>query len=218
MNPLNLLATLALFQTTPKFDVLAQAPENTDTEMQVICLFRTSPKNRLSGALAETDKALKGLLSEVRREDRFGGVLGETLVLTPAAGQLKARRLLIVGLGDSSSFTPDRMRWVGRIVVRECDRMGVAHPFFAPTVKDGGVGRFTTGQVAEQFALGAMDQYRMTLWLQKKGANGPSKVTAITYLAGPKYLPSTRAGIDKALGGGAHGGLLTAPRPLGRAK
>jgi hypothetical protein len=202
MNPLTLLATLFLARTAPKFDVLAQAPENTETEMQVLCLFRTSPRNRLSGALTETDRALKGLLGEIRREDRFAGMLGETLVLTPPVGRLKARRLLIVGLGDSSSFTPERMRLVGRIVVRECDRMGVAHPFFAPTVKDGGVDRFTTGQVSEQFVLGAMDAYRMAAWLEEKDASAGPKVAAITYLAGPKYAPITQAGIDKALGKG----------------
>lgn len=201
MNTISLLA-LALTQIsgTPKFDVLSQAPESTETEMQIICLFRSSPKNRLSGALSETDKALKGLLAEVRSEERFGGVLGETLVLTPPQGELKAKRLMIIGLGDSATFRPELARLVGRIVVRECDRMGVTHPFFAPTIKDGGVDRYTTGQISEQFVLGALDAYRMAVWLKSKGADGGPKIAAITYLAGARYASITQAGIDKALG------------------
>lgn len=203
MNTLSLI-TLVIAQASglPKFDVKAQAPESTSTDLQIICLFRSTPKNKLAGALAETDKALKGLLSQVRSEERFSGALGETLVLLPPAGGLKAKRLMLIGLGDSTTFMPERMRLIGRIAMRECDRMRIAHPYFAPTIKDGGVGRYTTGQIAEQFVLGAMDEFRLAAWLQAKGANGAPRVTAVTYLAGPQYAPSTQAGIEKALGRG----------------
>src|SRR5712672_4515350 len=75
--------------------------------------------------------------------------LGETLLLQPT-GSLTAKRVLMVGLGDSQTFTPERMELVGAIAYREASRLGVAHPFFAPTTLDGGVTKFTTGQVSEQ--------------------------------------------------------------------
>ena len=42
------------------------------------------------------------------------------------------------------------MQMVGEILYDEASRLGVAHPYFAPTILDGGVSKFTTGEVAEQ--------------------------------------------------------------------
>jgi hypothetical protein len=42
------------------------------------------------------------------------------------------------------------MQLVGAILYKEASSIGVANPFFAPTILDGGVIKFTTGQVAEQ--------------------------------------------------------------------
>jgi len=130
--------------------VLVQSPADTDTDPQVICLFRSSPVNTLHRALTETNEKLKGLLDRVRSPQLFRGELGETLLLTPPKNSLAARKLLIIGLGDSQTFSPQRMQLVGAILYTEASRLGVANPFFAPTVLDGGVSKFTTGEVSEQ--------------------------------------------------------------------
>jgi hypothetical protein len=36
--------------------------------------------------------------------------LGETLLLAPPAGSLGAKKLLIIGLGDSRTFSPQNVR------------------------------------------------------------------------------------------------------------
>jgi hypothetical protein len=61
---------------------------------------------------------------------------------------------LLIGLGDPATFTPPRMELVGSIVYRESNRLRIAHPYLAPTVIDGGVTKFGTGQVAESFIAG----------------------------------------------------------------
>jgi hypothetical protein len=106
----------------------------TKTDMQVICLFRSSPVNTLHGSLAEIDEKLKGLLDRIRKPDLFRGELGETLLIAPPAGGLGARKLLIIGLGDPQTFSPQRMDLVGEILYAEAARLGVAHPYFAPTI------------------------------------------------------------------------------------
>src|ERR1700679_4322661 len=63
--------------------VLAQSPADTKTDLQVICLFRSSPLNTLHGSLVETNEKLKGLLDRIRKPDLFRGELGETLLLAP---------------------------------------------------------------------------------------------------------------------------------------
>lgn len=179
--------------------VLVQGPADTATDLQIICLFRSSPENTLHGSLVEINQKLKGVLDQVRKPGLFGGELGETLILTPPPGTLAAKRLLIIGLGDSSTFTPDRMYLVGKIVYRESSRLGVAHPFFAPTILDGGVTGFATGKVAEQLVRGIRDAQATESILVAAQASAASPVLDLTFLAGAQHAADTQAGIDRAL-------------------
>jgi len=180
--------------------ILVQSPAETKTDLQVICLFRSSPVNTLHGSLTEMDEKLKGLLDRVRKPDLFRGELGETLLLTPPpAGSLGAKTLLIIGLGDSQTFSPQRMQLVGEILYDEASRLGVAHPFFAPTILDGGVSKFTTGEVAEQVIAGFLRAAATGKLLRDANASPGQPVTALTYLAGAKNTGDTREGIEKAI-------------------
>jgi hypothetical protein len=177
--------------------ILVQSPAETDADLQVICLLRSSPENTLHGALTEMNEKLKGLLDRVRSRQLFGGELGETLLLTPPKNSLGARKLLIIGLGDSQTFSPQRMQLVGTILYTEASRLGVANPFFAPTVLDGGVSKFTTGQVSEQVIGGFL---RAAETDKIANASPDRKVASLTYLAGQQHAEETRAGIEKAVG------------------
>ncbi len=78
------------------------------------------------------------------------------------------------------------------------------HPFFAPTILDGGVSKFTTREVAEQVIRGFLRAAAIARVLgDARGSNGPGVVT-LTYLAGAKNVNSTGEGIEKA--------IATAPR------
>jgi hypothetical protein len=179
--------------------ILVQSPAETQTDLQIICLFRSSPVNTLYGSLTEMNKKLKGLLDRVRKPELFRGELGETLLLAPPAGSLGAKKLLIIGLGDSQTFSPQRMQLVGEILYDEASRLGVARPYFAPTILDGGVSKFTTGEVAEQVITGFLRGAATDKLLRDAKAAPGQPVTALTYLAGAKNTGNTREGIDKAV-------------------
>jgi hypothetical protein len=147
-------AVLPVANATIPTRVLSQSPADTTTELQIICLFHSDPSNTLHGALLETNERLKGLLDRIRKPELFAGDLGETLLIVSPSGTLAAKRLLIIGLGDSQTFIPDKMELVGSIAYRESNRIGIAHPFFAPTVLDGGVAKFTTAETAQHFIRG----------------------------------------------------------------
>jgi hypothetical protein len=185
--------------------VLTQSPAETTTDLQVICLFRSSPMNTLHGSLIETNEKLKGLLDRVRKPDLFRGELGETLLITPPKGSFGAKRLLIIGLGDSQTFSPERMQLVGEILYAEASRMGVAHPFFAPTILDGGITGFTTAPIAEQVTLGFLRAAATDKVLRQANASPGPTITTLTYLAGPKNVSNTREGIEKAIAEAASG-------------
>jgi hypothetical protein len=179
--------------------ILVESPADTSTDLQAICLFRSSPVNTLHGSLVEMNEKLKGLLDRIRTPALFGGELGETLLLTPPEGSLGAKRLLIIGLGDSQTFSPQRMQLVGQILYNEASRLGVAHPYFAPTILDGGVTNFATGQVAEQVIGGFLRGAATDKALRGANASAGQPVTALTFLAGAAHASDTREGIEKAV-------------------
>jgi len=179
--------------------VLSQGPADTDTELQVICLFRSDPVNGFHGALTEMDEKLKGLLERIRRQDLFRGELGETILIAPNTGTIPAKKLLIIGLGDSQTFMPERMEMIGSIVYREASRLRAAHPFFAPTVLDGGVTKYTTGQTSEQVIHGFLRAAATEKILSEAGGSTGILIQDLTYLAGLQYAAITRDGIEKAL-------------------
>jgi hypothetical protein len=188
-------------------EVLVKSPADTDTELQVICLFRSDPSNTLHGSLVEMNQKLQGLLDHIRTSSPakgapFGGELGETLLIAPQAGSLSARRLLVVGLGDTRTFTPARMDLVGEIVFGEANRLGVKHPFFAPTILDGGVSAFGTGEVAEQFMRGFLRARDLESELKARGVSVGDGVERLSFLAGAAHATDTQAGIAKAINEG----------------
>lgn len=179
--------------------VLLQSPADTDTELQIICLFESTPENTLHGSLAEVNEKLQGLLDQIRNPALFRGELGESLLIAPSTGSLPAKNLLIVGLGDSQTFTPQRMELVGSIAYRESSLLGVVHPYFAPTILDGGVARYTTGEISEKFMTGFLRAARTGKILQGVGASRGKLVQDLTYLAGPAHATDTKQGIQRAL-------------------
>ncbi len=179
--------------------VLVQSPSETDTDLQIICLFESVPENTLHGSLIETNEKLKGLLDKIRSSTLFRGELGETVLIVPPAGNLAARNLLIIGLGDSQTFTPQRLELVGSIAYTESTRLRVAHPFFAPTVLDGGVSKYATGQQSEEFISGFLRAARTEKLLQEAGADKRPIIQDLTYLAGPTHAADTQKGIERAL-------------------
>jgi hypothetical protein len=196
--PIICFLLIGLAQAQPAVDVVVKSPADTGTELQAICLFRSDPSNTLHGSLIEINQKLGGLLDRIRSTAQFRGEVGETVLISPRAGSLSARRLLIVGLGDAQTFMPARMNLVGEIVFAEANRLGVKHPFFAPTVLDGGVTGFSTGEVAEQFMRGFLRARNLEMELKARGVSAGQSVESLTFLAGAAHAADTEAGIKKA--------------------
>jgi hypothetical protein len=201
MRRVLLLITASLLARTPAIpvDVLVQSPAATKTELQVICLFHADPGTAFQGSLTEIDEKLGGLLTSIRKQTLFAGNLGETLVLTPKPNTIPARRLLLVGLGDLKSFSPEREQQVGFVVFEESKRLGIQHPFFAPTVLDGGKTGMDTGAVAEQFLRGLLRAKASEDVLGAAGMSGGRSPVSLTFLAGAAHAAATKAGLARAL-------------------
>lgn len=187
---------------------LVQGPSAAVADLQVACVFEytegdiyNSPPAlpaQLNG-LVHLDEALKGILTEVRKTGKFKGHAYETLLITPPAGVLAAKKLLLIGLGDRNKFTPTIMTTVGSVAMSEALRLGISHYAFASDLKDAGIDS-PTALVAENVVLGSFEAYRTQQWLKDKKLSNHKPLVKITLLAGSAFYTVAGEGIKSAIG------------------
>lgn len=190
-----------------QIEALVQSPSAQATPLQIVCLFEytegditTSPPalpKELNGML-HVDEAFHGLITELRKTNKFEGHELETLLIIPPANTVPAKKLLIIGLGNRNNFKPEMMRMVGVIGMREALRMGVASYSHASDLKDAGMSS-PTADVAGYVIQGAIEAYRTQTYLKKQNATDALTVTKITLLCGPSYFEDSKTGIKKII-------------------
>lgn len=183
-----------------------QSPSAQSTPLQIVCLFEyTEGDLTLPSALpaalngmVHVDKALNGLITDLRKSGKFAGHAYETLLITPAAGTIPAKKLLLIGLGDRNQFNADIMTEVGRIGMREALRLGADSYSHASDLKDGGIDS-PTGTVAVNVVKGASEALETELYLHSKGMAPAPSVKQVTLLAGPAFYTITGDAIQAYL-------------------
>lgn len=185
---------------------LVQGPSSAKAELQVACVFEYTegdifnppalPAN-LNGMI-HLDEALKGIITELRKSGKFTAHSLETLLITPPKGTLAAKKLLLIGLGDRTKFTPDLMISVGSTAMREALRLDVTNYSFASDIKDAGIDS-PTALVAENVVLGSFEAYRTQNYLKEKKLSDNKPLTKIILLAGPAFYNVAGEGIKDAI-------------------
>src|SRR3954449_6914777 len=91
--------------------VRTEGPYTADTPLQVVCYFKYSPEGakRMSGAPVELDRHLGGAIASLRERGEFVGDDLETFLIIPPEGSIKAKALLLIGLGDEATLSPEKM-------------------------------------------------------------------------------------------------------------
>src|SRR6267142_463123 len=102
-----------------KVKVRMEGPYTADVPLQVVCYFKYTPEGakRMSGAPVELDKHLGGVIASLRERGEFTGDDLESLLITPPEGSIKAKALLLIGLGDESTLSLDKMERVGKVAL-----------------------------------------------------------------------------------------------------
>jgi leucyl aminopeptidase len=110
-----------------------------------------------SGALARVDEAARGIVRNVLKQGDFAGRLGETAVLYPPG--LRARRLVLVGLGPPAELDLQAVRVAAAAAVRRARDLGAAT--VASVVHGAGRGGLPLGAAAQAVAeAAALGHYR----------------------------------------------------------
>lgn len=190
-----------------EIETIVQSPSVQKTPLQIVCLFEYSegdifnsppalPKD-LNG-MVHVDEALKGLITDLRKTNRFEGKLLETLLIIPPSGSIGAKKLLLIGLGNRKEFKADIMRLVGASGMREALRLGVTSYSHASDIKDAGIDS-PTEEVASNVIKGALEAFFTQSYLKERQVSEPLTVTKITLLSGPAYFEDSQKGIEKII-------------------
>jgi hypothetical protein len=175
-------------------------PATQATDLQIICILQHDPAgDTYIEAMHDLDQRLGGLLSDLRNRGDFVGAAGETLLLTPPAGAIAAKRLLLIGVGEEPKLTADKLRVTGRIAAREAGRLKVSHISWAPTLHDQGSTRIEVGEGDAAFATGFAEASAAEQYLAKRGLADPPSVADLTIEAGPKFFDSAATKVAAAL-------------------
>ncbi|SFN04399.1 Cytosol aminopeptidase family, N-terminal domain [Chryseobacterium oleae] len=185
---------------------LVQGPSSADAQLQVACVFEYTENDihsaqalpaNLNG-LVHLDDALKGEFTKIRQSGQFKGHALETLLITPPAGSMSAKKLLLIGLGDRNNFTPELMTSVGEVAAREAMRLGVTNFAFASDLKDAGIDS-PTALIAGNVVKGIVLANRSEIYLKEHQLSHTKKLKKIYFLAGPSFFEVAGGGIQAAI-------------------
>jgi hypothetical protein len=181
--------------------VRMEGPYTADVPLQVVCYFKYTEAGakRMGGAPVELDKRLGGVINSLRSRGEFPGDELETLLITPQPGAIKAKALLLIGLGDESKLSLDTMQRVGRVALREARALGITKVAFAPLIRDQGNSTLETGQVEIAVLRGMLLAYETERQLQAEGLALNYTLAEWWVEAGPTYFDETVAGTKQAV-------------------
>ena len=181
--------------------VRMEGPSTADVPLQVVCYFKYTPERakRMSGAPVELDKRLGGVIASLRERGEFVGDQLETLLITPPKDSIKAKALLLVGLGDEDALSLELMEGVGRVSLREAARLGASRVAFAPLIRDQGNKKLGTGDVETAVVRGMLLACDTEKRLQKEGLAKEFTLEQWNVEAGPMYFDETVTGVQKAI-------------------
>jgi hypothetical protein len=184
-----------------KVIVRMEGPYTADVPLQVVCYFKYTAQGakRMSGAPVELDKRLGGVIGSLRERGEFVADQLETILITPPRDLIRAKALLLVGLGDEDALSLKLMEAVGRVSLREAARLGVSWVAFAPLIRDQGNSKFSTGDVETAVVRGMLLAYDTDKRLQKEGLSKDFTLEQWNVEAGPMFFDETVIGVQKAI-------------------
>jgi hypothetical protein len=184
-----------------KINVRMEGPYTADVPLQIVCYFKYTPEavKRMSGAPVELDKRLGGVIASLRERGEFAGARLETLCIMPPKNSIKAKALLLIGLGSEDELSLNFLEDVGRTAVRVAATRGVNRVGFAPLIRDQGSTKLSAGAVETAIVRGMLLAYDTDKRMQQEGLAVPFTLDEWNVEAGPQYFDETVTAVEKAI-------------------
>ena len=93
------------------------------TPLLVLPIYERDDKP--SGVTADVDTRLKGSIQRLLGSGDFRGRKDETLLLFPAGADLKAERVLLLGVGKREGYTLEKLRRAVGLALRTAEKIGI---------------------------------------------------------------------------------------------
>ncbi|UCH24360.1 MAG: leucyl aminopeptidase [Trueperaceae bacterium] len=129
-----------------------------------------------TGATAAVDEALGGAIGDLIAQGDFRGKTGEVAVLYPR-GELAAKRVLLVGLGERERFGTEAVRRAAAAAAARARELSASH--LATIVHGGGAGGLSPASAAQATVEGsllALYRYRAS----KQVTEEPNEIASLT--------------------------------------
>src|SRR5262245_29334253 len=178
-----------------------EGPYTADVPLQIVCYFRYTPEGakKMAGAPVELDRELGGVIASLRERGEFNGDALETILISPPPKSIKAKALMLIGLGDAAELSPKLLAQVGKVALREATRLGATRVAFAPLIRDQGDTSIDVGEVARSVTGGVLLAYNTERRMQTEGLAKPFVLEQWIAEAGPTYYDSTAEGLKQAI-------------------
>ncbi|AKV01358.1 hypothetical protein AKJ09_08021 [Labilithrix luteola] len=131
-------------------ELAVESPVVHDVDLVAVGVITSGARAPLQGAVAEIDRLLGGRVERMRRDH------GDAeSVLVDGAPAIKARRVLLLWLGDEATLDLARLEDAASRAVRRALEVGARAVGFAPGLHDAGVTKLAVDAVARAVASGA---------------------------------------------------------------
>jgi len=97
------------------------------------------PGAAMGGGLLDLDQALSGALARLRASGDFTAEPMDTLLLERLPHGVRARTIMLIGLGDPTKLQADLLERATRVAFREASRLRAGSVAFAPSLLDTGL-------------------------------------------------------------------------------
>src|SRR4051794_4440197 len=166
----------------------------TQTPLLVVNLFQDA--DALGGATGAVDQAMGGLLSRLREDGELRGKVGEAIVVhNPGDMALRARRVLVVGLGDREGFSAEGARRAAAAAARKAQELRVTD--YVTVLHGAGAGGLRPGEAAEALAEGTLlALYRYDRFKSDAEENRVVVERATVLERDPERIEPVRAGLE----------------------
>jgi len=130
-------------------EVAAWDAAHAEVDLSAVCMFTHEiAEAGLKGGLLHLDQALSGGLAELCRSGEFKADFMETLLISKPPSTIRAAALLVIGLGNPSSWTAATTAHAVKAVARAAVYRGDRSVAFAPSLLDSRLTSSQTGDVA----------------------------------------------------------------------
>jgi Cytosol aminopeptidase family, N-terminal domain len=158
-----------------------------EVELSCAGMFAREAGPALVGGLLHLDTAIGGALLRLRNDGAFRGDEMETLLLSLLPRPIRAKSLLVIGLGDPATWRPHIMERATRCAVSEAMRLGFSSAGIAPGLLDSGLGPAFIAGGGDAMLAGVVGAIDAAHRLMDAGLAASLSLTQWTFGAGASH-------------------------------